>query len=567
MQVVEVNRWGRGSIQNITSALDGEMNIIQTPFGAYFYELNPLRLVWFAEDAQGSVLSSDESMVALKFSDGEVRVYELKTGEQIYSFKHEAIIPRYPPPWFSLGGFLSVISMLFSPTDDLLAVGYGDNQIEVWNIEDGKSSALLANDIAPFPWVLVFSSDGRLLASSDSDVIIWSLENQKPIIRIPKAGSISQRAFSPDSSLLVSSSVLSILVWGVPNGNLVYNYGVGNYISSVAFSDDGRQLEVTVGGGIQVRDLLTGHLVAGAVPPEEPAVFLSSEELLVAGHFSDIEGLAVPSEHHILAWGVDDSLYFLSLPEDSFRYLAQQEPLDSKFVVSPDGKIFAYCFGGQLWSGEVDSLEPKAISTCGKGTQLAISNQWIAHTENTSLQTLDPRDGMVRTSFQGHAHYITVVEFSTDGSFLASGSRNTDFWLWSLDPPQGVMKILDVPNGVVSAAVSPDASLVAFSYGSKEGIPIRVLDVSSTRTLALITDGENGKLAAESLAFSPDSRILAAGDDNGNIYLFSRETWHVVAILSGHSGGITRLVFSQDGKNLISSSTDGTIRLWGIPAP
>ena len=566
--MVEINRWGRGGVQKTTSALDGEMEIVQTPFGAYFYELNPLRLIWFAENSLGSVLSPDNRKVALNFHDGEVRVYDLKTGEEIYLFKHDATIPKYPSPWFSLDDFLSVRSMLFSSMGNLLAVGYGDNQIEVWNIERGKSSALLANEIAPSPMNLVFSSDGTLLASSDGEnIVVWSLGDQKPVIRIPKVGSITQGAFSPDRSLLVSSKDLSILVWGLPNGNLVYNYGVGNYVGSVRFSDDGRQLEVWAVGGGQVRDLLTGHLVAGATPPQpEPVAIASAEELSAAGHWSDIKELVIPSEHYILASGVNDSLlYFLSLPDGSLRYLAQQGPSDSKLVVSPDGKLFAYCFGGQLWSGEVDSLEPKVISTCRSG-QLAISNQWIARGENTWLQILDPSDGTVQSSFQGHAHHITMLEFSTDGSFLASGSRNTDFWLWSLDPPQGVMKILDVPNGVVSAAVSPDASLVAFSYGSEEGIPIRVLDVSSARTLALITDGENGKLAAESLAFSPDSRILAASDGN-SIYLFSRDTWKVVAVLSGHLYGVKRLVFSQDGENLISSSFDGTIRVWGIPGP
>jgi WD40 repeat protein len=53
----------------------------------------------------------------------------------------------------------------------------------------------------------------------------------------------------------------------------------------------------------------------------------------------------------------------------------------------------------------------------------------------------------------------------------------------------------------------------------------------------------------------------------GHIDLFDRDTWKVAAILFGHRSSVTGLAFSRDGKNLLSSSSDGTVRVWGIPAP
>ena len=37
------------------------------------------------------------------------------------------------------------------------------------------------------------------------------------------------------------------------------------------------------------------------------------------------------------------------------------------------------------------------------------------------------------------------------------------------------------------------------------------------------------------------------------------------ATLKGHTGVICSLAFTPDGKTLASGSSDGTIRLWGIP--
>jgi WD40 repeat protein len=68
-----------------------------------------------------------------------------------------------------------------------------------------------------------------------------------------------------------------------------------------------------------------------------------------------------------------------------------------------------------------------------------------------------------------------------------------------------------------------------------------------------------------SLAFSPDSRFVAVGKADGEISIIDLQTFDVVATLSGHRGLVEHLAFSLDGFYLVSSSTDGTVRFWGVP--
>lgn len=59
--------------------------------------------------------------------------------------------------------------------------------------------------------------------------------------------------------------------------------------------------------------------------------------------------------------------------------------------------------------------------------------------------------------------------------------------------------------------------------------------------------------------------LLAVACDSFEILVFDFETCSIVRTLKGHSNRITSLVFSPDGRWLISGSSDQTIKTWDIP--
>lgn len=86
-------------------------------------------------------------------------------------------------------------------------------------------------------------------------------------------------------------------------------------------------------------------------------------------------------------------------------------------------------------------------------------------------------------------------------------------------------------------------------------------------TLSMLETFQSFQLqdSVRSLAFTPDSMILAAS--GGNTEGFAIHVWDVaseenIAILEGHSDIVWGVAFSPDGKMLASVSSDRTARIW-----
>ncbi|MBE9017617.1 hypothetical protein IQ272_16005 [Chroococcidiopsidales cyanobacterium LEGE 13417] len=67
-----------------------------------------------------------------------------------------------------------------------------------------------------------------------------------------------------------------------------------------------------------------------------------------------------------------------------------------------------------------------------------------------------------------------------------------------------------------------------------------------------------------SVAFSPDGKLLAMGDTNGEIRLYQLADGQPILTCKAHTNWVTSLAFSPDGSMLASSSTDYAVKLWDV---
>ena len=112
-------------------------------------------------------------------------------------------------------------------------------------------------------------------------------------------------------------------------------------------------------------------------------------------------------------------------------------------------------------------------------------------------------------------HYATAVAFSPDGATLATGNFNGDTYLWNLRT--GAHTVIPEPGTVWAVAFSRDGTL---AIGDADGAAyLRAANATGGQG-SVLADPASGSEGVGALAFSADSRQLAAGDSNGTTYLW-----------------------------------------------
>ncbi len=133
--------------------------------------------------------------------------------------------------------------------------------------------------------------------------------------------------------------------------------------------------------------------------------------------------------------------------------------------------------------------------------------------------------------------------------------------LWDLTANQPKCILKGQAGPVTAVAFSPDSKTVAASSFDRT---IRLWEVATQKGQARIKG--LGAMAL-TLTFSPDGKRLASGSADGVIKLWDPHTGQVQETLRGHVNAISSLAFRPDGEALVSASLDGTVKLWDVPPP
>lgn len=160
----------------------------------------------------------------------------------------------------------------------------------------------------------------------------------------------------------------------------------------------------------------------------------------------------------------------------------------------------------------------------------------------------------------GHGGPVKSVVLSKDGTEALTASFDYTVILWALDGEEG--KILHRLNGHKAAAND-----VAFVPGTAEAVSVgddgalAIWDLENGSLIKLIED--TGEKALD-VAVSLDGKLAAVARWDGTARLFDLAERREVDRLTGHSGNVNAVAFSQDGRELYTGGYDGRILVWPI---
>ncbi|KAI3512908.1 hypothetical protein L1887_20230 [Cichorium endivia] len=404
----------------------------------------------------------------------------------------------------------SICCCVSSPALDVIAVGCADGKIHVHNIRYDEEVVTFSQTTRGAVTALSFRTDGQpLLASGGSSgvISIWNLEKRRlqSVIRDAHDSSVISLHFFANEPVLMSTSAdNSIKMW-------IFD---------------------TSDGDPRLLKFRSGH----SAPPLCIRFYANGRHILSAGQdraFRLFSVIQDQQSRELSQRHVTKRAKKLKLKEEEIKLkpviafdVAEIRERDWSNVVTCHmdtahayvWRLQNFVLGEHILTPSADIQAPvKActISSCGNFAVLGTAGGWI---EKFNLQSGMSRGSYVDMSEKrscAHEGEVVGVACDSTNSLMISAGYNGDVKVWSFKGRE--MK-------------------------SRWEIGCKVVKIIYHRS--------NG--------------LLATVTDDLIIRMFDVVALKMVRKFEGHTDRITDICFSEDGKWLMSSSMDGTLRIWDV---
>ncbi|KAK5631464.1 hypothetical protein RRF57_007178 [Xylaria bambusicola] len=371
----------------------------------------------------------------------------------------------------------NITSMALSSKTGLLATCSKDKTIRIWNITTGRTEHILKG-FKSVVRMVAFSPCGNRLASCSGgaqlDLQVWDVisgqakhisEYTEPIISV---------FFSPNGEKLVVECLRSTGIWDFSSGRNEHRF---NNSWPLAVSKDGSMLasrSADPGHDIQVWELATSQV-----------------KHLLKGHKGVVRRLLFLPGNKLISTSEDESVRVWDIAIGRTERILDMD-YRGDLVASPDGGRVASFFGNRymdwgflkLWNVKTWQLgydfRTRVFSANFSPNGQKLTGRSLSHSKGESIYVWDIANGLVEfpakfrsgpVEFAGefHSELVDGLEFSPDGTTLASFSPDLAVQIWSvatgrlkniLRHSRRVSAVTFSSNGTMLASASLEAETI-----------------------------------------------------------------------------------------------------------
>lgn len=190
---------------------------------------------------------------------------------------------------------------------------------------------------------------------------------------------------------------------------------------------------------------------------------------------------------------------------------------------------------------------------------IALDGTWLAIADDDgAVRIWDRTTARITAILAGPGCLVAAMAVAPEATWFAAGDLDGMVWIWARGTVAVSATIPGTGHAVRALAISSDGTWGA--TGTSEGT-VQIWD-RSTGAINATLPQPSRQAYVSVLAISPDGSWLATAGEGGSVRIWDRATATAMAVLGGHSDGVTSVAISPDSTWLATGSRDGTVRIW-----